>query len=52
MELKVAENQYTLAKPDYYLSSNNGVILPVENPDVWVMRDSANLDWQNGRLGN
>jgi archaellum biogenesis ATPase FlaH len=52
MELKIAENQYRLVKPDYYLSSNNGVTLPVENPDIWVMRDPTKLDWQNGRMAN
>jgi len=52
MELKIAENQYRLVKPDYYLSSNNGVTLPVENPDIWVMRDLTKLDWQIGKLKN
>ncbi len=40
MELKIAENQYVLVKPDYYLVPNNGATLPVENRDVWVLHNS------------
>lgn len=44
MELKISENQHVLVKPDYYLSPNNGVTLPVENPDVWVIHNSTKQD--------
>ncbi len=44
MELKISENQHVLIKPDYYLSPNNGVTLPVENPDVWVIHNSIKQD--------
>ncbi|GFR11886.1 hypothetical protein TNCT_218121 [Trichonephila clavata] len=36
MELKVSEDQYISIKPGYYLSPTNGVLMPVENPDIWM----------------
>ncbi|WP_339045289.1 AAA family ATPase [Candidatus Mesenet endosymbiont of Agriotes lineatus] len=36
MELKISEDQYVFIKPSCYLSATNGVLMPVENPDVWV----------------
>ncbi|WCR58325.1 AAA family ATPase [Wolbachia endosymbiont of Ctenocephalides felis wCfeJ] len=49
MELKVSEDNYVLVKPDYYISANEGVPLPVENPDIWVVHNAIKED---GKLKN